>query len=89
MSVLGFSIAMSLLASVRTVLIWLGMAVFIAIALNPAVVRVERYMRRTWAVVTVFFTFVVAPLLGLALLAAPFVDQINELPKPRHRRPND
>ncbi len=80
-SVLAFSIAVSLLDSVRTVLIWLGMAVFIAIALNPAVVRVERLMRRTWAVVTVFFTFVVGLLLVLALLAAPFVSQINELPK--------
>ena len=37
LSVLVFSIAVSLLDSVRTVLIWLGMAVFIAIALNPAV----------------------------------------------------
>ena len=80
-SVLVFSIAVSLLDSVRTVLIWLGMAVFIAIALNPAVVRVERLMRRTWAVVAVFFTFVVGLLIVLALLAAPFVSQINELPK--------
>ena len=88
-SVLVFSIAVSLLDSVRTVLIWLGMAVFIAIALNPAVVRVERLMRRTWAVVTVFFTFVVGLLIVLALLAAPFVSQINELQKARPKRPND
>ena len=80
-SVLVFSIAVSLLDSVRTVLIWLGMAVFIAIALNPAVVRVERLMRRTWAVVTVFFTFVVGLLIVLALLAAPFVSQINDSQK--------
>ncbi|HET8806514.1 MAG TPA: hypothetical protein VFM47_08585, partial [Gaiellales bacterium] len=50
-SVLVFTIAVSLLASVRTVLIWVGLALFIAVALNPAVVQVERVMRRTWAVV--------------------------------------
>jgi len=39
-SVLVFTIAVSLLASVRTVLIWVGLALFIAVALNPVVVQV-------------------------------------------------
>ena len=80
-SVLVFSLAVSFLHSVRTVLIWVGMAVFIAIALNPAVVRLERVMRRNWAVMTVFFTFVVGLFAVVALLVAPFVNQINALPK--------
>ena len=80
-SVLVFTIAVSLLASVRTVLIWVGLALFIAVALNPAVVQVERVMRRTWAVVTVFMVFVVGLLAVLALLVAPFVGQIDRIPE--------
>jgi predicted PurR-regulated permease PerM len=80
-SVLVFTITVSLLASVRTVLIWVGLALFIAVALNPAVVQVERLMRRTWAVVTVFLAFVVGLLAVLALLVAPFVGQIDRIPE--------
>ena len=79
-AILVFTIAVSLLESVRTVLVWVGMAVFIAIALNPAVVRVERVMRRNWAVVTVFFAFIIGLLAVVTLLVAPFVTQINDLP---------
>ena len=78
---LVFTVAVSLLASVRTVLIWVGLALFIAVALNPAVVQVERVMRRTWAVVTVFLAFVVGLLAVLALLVAPFVGQIHRIPE--------
>jgi predicted PurR-regulated permease PerM len=80
-SVFVFTLAVSLLASVRTVLIWVGLALFIAVALNPAVVQVERVMRRTWAVVTVFLAFVVGLLAVLALLVAPFVGQIDRIPE--------
>jgi predicted PurR-regulated permease PerM len=80
-SVFVFTIAVSLLASVRTVLIWVGLALFIAVALNPAVVQVERAMRRTWAVVTVFAAFVIGLLAVLALLVAPFVGQIDRIPE--------
>ena len=82
-SVLVFTIAVSLLASVRTVLIWVGLALFIAVALNPAVVQVERVMRRTWAVVTVFMGFVIGLLAVMALLVAPFVGQIDRIPESR------
>ncbi len=58
-----------------------GMALFIAIALNPAVVRVEQLMRRNWAVVCVFFGFIVGLIVVVTLLVAPFVSQINDLPK--------
>lgn len=81
LSVLVFTITVSLLASVRTVLIWVGLALFIAVALNPAVVQVERVMRRTWAVVTVFLAFVVGLLAVLALLVAPFIGQIDRIPE--------
>ncbi len=58
-----------------------GMALSIAIALNPAVVRVEQLMRRNWAVVCVFFGFIVGLIVVVTLLVAPFVSQINDLPK--------
>ena len=80
-AILVFSITVSLLESVRTVLVWVGMALFIAIALNPAVVRVEQLMRRNWAVVCVFFGFIVGLIVVVTLLVAPFVSQINDLPK--------
>jgi len=80
-AVLVFSIAVSLLEGVRSVLIWVGTALFIAIALNPAVVRVERAMRRTWAVVTVFFAFLIGLIAIVALLAAPFVTQVDQISK--------
>ena len=80
-AVLVFTIAVSLLEGVRSVLIWVGTALFIAIALNPAVVRVERMMRRSWAVLTVFFAFLIGLLAVIALLAAPFVSQVDTISK--------
>jgi predicted PurR-regulated permease PerM len=88
-AVLVFSIAVSLLEGVRSVLIWVGTALFIAIALNPAVVRVEQMMRRTWAVLTVFFAFLIGLIAVVALLAAPFVTQVDQISKEAPQAAND
>ena len=48
-----FTVGLSLLESVRTVLIWFGIAMFLAIALDPAVALAERRMPRTPAVLLV------------------------------------
>ena len=88
-AVLVFSVAVALLEGVHTVLIWVGTALFIAIALNPAVVRVERVMRRNLAVLTVFFTFVVGLFAVVALLAAPFVTQIDTISRNAPHAAND
>jgi predicted PurR-regulated permease PerM len=77
--VLAFSIVVSLLDTVRTVIVWFGIALFLAVVLNPLVVFTERWMRRTAAVVVVFITFVVGLLMVLALLVGPFVTQIDNI----------
>jgi predicted PurR-regulated permease PerM len=77
--VLAFSIVVSLLDTVRTVIVWFGIALFLAIVLNPLVAFTERWMRRTAAVVVVFFVFVVGLLAVLAMLVGPFVTQVDNI----------
>ena len=77
--VLAFEIAVSLMETIRTVLVWSGTALFLAIALNPAVTIVERFMRRTAAVVAVFTGFAAALLVTIALLVQPFVTQVDDI----------
>jgi predicted PurR-regulated permease PerM len=76
---LAFSITVSLLESVRTVLIWFGIAFFLAVALNPAVKFAERWMPRSRAVPVVFIVFVAGLLLVIVLLVGPFVSQIDNI----------
>jgi predicted PurR-regulated permease PerM len=76
---LGFSIVVSLLEHVYTVIVWFGIALFLAIVLNPLVVFTERWMRRTAAVVLVFFVFVAGLLAVLAMLVGPFVTQVDNI----------
>ena len=77
--VLAFSIVVSLLDTVRTVIVWFGIALFLAIVLNPLVAFTERWMRRTAAVVVVFIVFVVGLLAVLAMLVGPFVTQVDNI----------
>lgn len=77
--VLAFSIAVSLLETVRTVIVWFGIALFLAVVLNPLVAFTERWMRRNIAVVVVFISFVVGLLAVLAVLVGPFVTQIDNI----------
>ena len=77
--VLAFSIVVSLLDTVRTVIVWFGIALFLAIVLNPLVAFTERWMRRPAAVVVVFIVFVVGLLAVLAMLVGPFVTQVDNI----------
>ena len=77
--VLAFSIVVSLLDTVRTVIVWFGIALFLAIVLNPLVALTERWMRRPAAVVVVFIVFVVGLLAVLAMLVGPFVTQVDNI----------
>ena len=77
--VLAFSIVVSLLDTVRTVIVWFGIALFLAVVLNPLVAFTERWMRRNVAVVVVFIVFVVGLLAVLAMLVGPFVTQIDNI----------
>lgn len=77
--VLAFSIVVSLLNHVYTVILWFGLALFLAVVLNPLVALAERRMRRTVAVVLVFIVFVVGLLAVVAMLVGPFVSQIDNI----------
>jgi predicted PurR-regulated permease PerM len=77
--VLAFSIIVSLLDHVYTVILWFGLALFLAVVLNPLVALAERRMRRTVAVVLVFIVFVVGLLAVVAVLVGPFVSQIDNI----------
>jgi predicted PurR-regulated permease PerM len=64
---------------IRDVFIWTAAALFLAIALNPLVARLEPKLGRTAAALVVFLGFVVALIATLAALVAPFVTQVDQL----------
>jgi predicted PurR-regulated permease PerM len=66
---------------VTTVLIWLGISFFLALVLLPPVRLAERWMRRTWAVLTVFAATVLLICGFLALLIVPLATQVDDLTK--------
>ncbi|HET6848365.1 MAG TPA: AI-2E family transporter [Gaiellales bacterium] len=63
----------------RDVLVWIFAAAFLAIALNPLVVRLESRMGRRPAATVVFVGFVVLFVAILVTLVAPFVTQVDQL----------
>ena len=64
---------------IRDVLVWAAAALFLAVALNPVVARLEPKLGRTAAAVVVFLGFIVLLLAALAALVAPFVSQVDQL----------
>jgi predicted PurR-regulated permease PerM len=64
---------------IRDVFIWTAAALFLAIALNPLVARLEPKLGRTGAALAVFLGFVVILIATLAALVAPFVTQVDQL----------
>jgi len=64
---------------IRDVLVWAAAALFLAVALNPLVARLEPKLGRTAAALVVFLGFIVLLLAALAALVAPFVTQVDQL----------
>ena len=64
---------------IRDVLVWTAAALFLAVALNPLVTRLEPKFGRTGAALVVFIGFVVLLIAVLAALVAPFVTQVDQL----------
>ncbi len=64
---------------IRDVLVWTAAALFLAVALNPLVTRLEPRLGRTAAAIVVFLGFVVVLIATLAALVAPFVTQVDQL----------
>jgi predicted PurR-regulated permease PerM len=68
-----------LASQVRDVLIWATAALFLAIALNPLVTRLQPRLSRTGASLAVFGGFVLLLLVVVGAVVAPFVTQVNRL----------
>ncbi|MDX6591907.1 MAG: hypothetical protein QOJ13_1103 [Gaiellales bacterium] len=69
----------SIASQVRNVIIWMLAAVFLAVALNPLVTKLEPRLGRTGATLAVFTGFTIGLIGVLAALVAPFVTQVDEL----------
>ncbi len=76
---LALAFIADLAGQMRDVIVWTLAAAFLAIALNPLVVRLEGRMGRRVAATVVFLGFVVLSLAVVAALVAPFVTQVDQL----------
>jgi predicted PurR-regulated permease PerM len=84
LAVLGITIAVALLLQVvwiaRQVLTWVLIAVFLALAMNPAVEWLQAHgLKRRAAATAVVFLFVIAAIVGIGALFVPtLVDEVNK-----------
>jgi predicted PurR-regulated permease PerM len=76
---LGLAVLAGLLDRMRDVLIWTLAALFLAIALNPLVERLEPRLGRRPAATVVFLGFVIGFVAIVAAFVAPFVTQVDQL----------
>jgi predicted PurR-regulated permease PerM len=77
--VLVAAAAVKIVDAVSHVLTWIAVSVFLAVALEPVVRVTERWMSRTWAVLTVFAGLLGLVALFLAVLIIPIATQIDDL----------
>ena len=77
--VLAAAAAVQILDAVSRVLTWIAVSIFLAVALEPVVRVTERWMSRTWAVLTVFGGLLVLVALFLAVLIIPIATQVDDL----------
>jgi predicted PurR-regulated permease PerM len=78
---LALALLTNLLTQMRDVIVWTLAAAFLAIALNPLVVRLEPRIGRRPAATVVFCGFVIGFLAVVAAFVAPFVTQVDQLSK--------
>src|SRR5690242_4521885 len=76
---LALAFIANIAGQMRDVLVWIFAAAFLAIALNPLVVRLEPRLGRRTAATVVFVGFVIGFLAILVALVAPFVTQVDQL----------
>jgi predicted PurR-regulated permease PerM len=79
LGLLALSVIADLLTQLRDLFVWTLAATFLAIALNPLVVRLEPRLGRKTAATVVFLGFVVGFIAVLAAFVAPFVTQVDKL----------
>jgi predicted PurR-regulated permease PerM len=68
-----------LFSGAKQVITWLAIAVFLAVALEPAVRFCQRWMSRTWAVIAVFVGLLLIVAAFLAVLIVPLATQVDDL----------
>jgi predicted PurR-regulated permease PerM len=73
--VVAVAICLYLIYQVRTPLLWLLIAIFLAAALSPPVNWLARRMRRGFAVGIVFFCLLGAPILLIALIVPTIINE--------------
>ena len=87
LGVLGALLLGSALGSIATILIYIILALFIALGLDPVVRRLERAgMKRGAGIATVFAAFAVLVALFLIFVLPPVLAQIVEFVAPSRRR---
>jgi len=77
--VLAAAAAVQILDAVSRVLTWIAVSIFLAVALEPVVRVTERWISRTWAVLTVFGGLLALVALFLAVLIIPIATQVDDL----------
>jgi predicted PurR-regulated permease PerM len=78
---LALSFVTNVLSQLHDLFVWTLTSTFLAVALNPLVVRLEPRLGRKAAATAVFLTFVVGFIAILAAFIAPFVTQVDKLSK--------
>ena len=76
---LALGVLAGLMDRMRDVFIWTLAALFLAIALNPLVERLEPRIGRRPAATVVFLAFVIGFVAVVAAFVAPFVTQVDQL----------
>jgi predicted PurR-regulated permease PerM len=86
--VVAVAICLYLLYQVRRPLLWLLIAIFLAAALSAPVNVLARRMRRGFAVALVFFGLLLVPLLLVALIVPPLINEGTDFAEnvPRYAR---
>jgi predicted PurR-regulated permease PerM len=86
--VVAVAICLYLLYQVRRPLLWLLIAIFLAAALSAPVNALARRMRRGFAVALVFFGLLLVPLLLVALIVPPLINEGTDFAEnvPRYAR---
>jgi predicted PurR-regulated permease PerM len=75
--IIGVLVALYLLWLLRKPISWILVSVFLAVALSPAVNRLERHMKRGLAIAAVYCGLLLVPILLIALIVPPLITEAN------------
>jgi predicted PurR-regulated permease PerM len=86
--VVAVAVCLYLIYQVRKPLTWLGISVFLALALAGPVNRLNRHMRRGFAIALVYLGLLAVPFALIALIVPPFITEGNNFANnlPRYSR---